>query len=210
MAENGRRRSSAEGAEERASKRRKFVPLEAEGSAVGESAWRSADTELWLVKLPPGLDAAELNGKKCELSSGGASASASGGAVKASDGRRFSLSSSDGQKSQYLSAFVCNEEKRWVVGEPFAREVHVTERYDFASEAASCPKINVPVPMHVLGALKDRSGAAVGSSRAAAGGGAGSSAGSGRKRKKSKKEKQKKEKRKSGKDKKKRKSKDVG
>ena len=106
------------------------------------------------------MDVAELDGKKCELGvTGGKQTSRS--AIKLSDGRVVGLQPS-APSSQYLSSFVCNSEKRWVVGKPFAREINVVQRFDFGSNADACPKINVPVPMHVLEKQKSRSSAAVG------------------------------------------------
>ena len=106
------------------------------------------------------VDVSELDGKKCELGgTGGKQTSRS--AIKLSDGSVVGLQPS-ATGSQYLSSFVCNSEKRWVVGKPFAREINVVQRFDFASKADACPKINVPVPMHVLEQQKFRSCAAVG------------------------------------------------
>ena len=106
------------------------------------------------------VDVSELDGKKCELGvTGGKQTSRS--AITLSDGRVVGLQPS-ATGSQYLSSFVCNSEKRWVIGKPFAREINVVQRFDFGSRADACPKINVPVPMHVLEQQKFRSCAAVG------------------------------------------------
>lgn len=106
------------------------------------------------------MDFSELDGKKCELGvSGGKQSSKS--AITLSDDRVVGLQPS-GTGTQYLSSFVCNSDKRWVVGKPFAREISVVQRFNFGSAAAACPKINVPVPMHVLEQQKTRSCAAIG------------------------------------------------
>ena len=106
------------------------------------------------------MDVSELDGKKCELGVTGGKQTAKS-AIELGDGRVFGMQPS-GSGSQYLSSFVCNSEKRWVVGKPFAREINVVQRFDFGSKADACPKINVPVPMHVLEQQKIRSCAAVG------------------------------------------------
>lgn len=166
MPEKASRKRRASSAEEPAPKKSKnrrssdgeksaYVPLEAETSAVGTAGWRNDSTELWLIKLPPGVEAADLDGKKCELGVGNSASSKS--TVKLGDGRVFGLTTGAADvKSQYLSSFVCNAEKRWVVGKPFTREVSVVERFQFGTETDKCPKINVPVPMHVLSAQVDR------------------------------------------------------
>ena len=150
------------------------------------------------------VEASDLDGKKCELGVSGAKQS-SRGAVKLSDGRAFGLQpSAVGTRSQYLSSFVCNAEQRWVVGKPFAREVNVVERFEFGSEATACPKINVPVPMHVLAEQKTRGCAVLGGTSRAGGAAAPSSASgkASKPRKSSKSSKESKEKRKSKKKKK--------
>ena len=177
MAEKASRKRRASESEQPAAKKSKsrrssgdsdsknppFVPLDAESSAVGTAGWRNDSTELWLIKLPPGVEAADLDGKKCELGLGVGSKQSSKSTVKLGDGRVFGLTAGAvGGKSQYLSSFVCNSEKRWVVGKPFAREVSVVERFQFGSEVDACPKINVPVPMHVLSAQSDRGCAVLG------------------------------------------------
>lgn len=106
------------------------------------------------------MDVSELDGKKCELGVTGGKQTARS-AIKLGDGRVVCMQPR-ASSSQYLSSFVCNTEKRWVIGKPFAREINIVQRFDFGSKADECPKINVPVPMHVLEQQKTRSCAAVG------------------------------------------------
>jgi hypothetical protein len=166
-----RRSSKQDGHAEQPAAADGFVPEDGTASAVGGCDWRADTTEMWLVRMPVGLDPEQLHGQEVELR--GANFKPSSGSSKklcatADNGRKYRLNDvGGGAHRQYIHSFVCDEEQAWVLGKPFARQVDLVESFDWGgvggggagaggAEQPPRPAINPPLPFHRLGSLVDR------------------------------------------------------
>lgn len=100
-----------------------FDAVSAAGSSQCDHATLEGDdVELWLIRCPPGFDAAELHERTIDLSQGGATVLGSGSQASGYSLRPIPAIEGAGVVGVFPSA----QRKRWLLGKPLARQFAIS------------------------------------------------------------------------------------